>query len=114
MDYSKMSDASVNEAVAKLVARDGLTVKKPDGEVFIHDYADFGEFKGFCTGWKVFDPCNNAADAWPIMAEHEINVLWNWNEEGLHGATARPLHEYEHKNALRAAMIVYLQLQEAK
>ena len=114
MDYSKMSDASVNEAVGKLVARDGLTVKKPDGQVFIHEYADCGEFKGICTGWKVFDPCNNAADAWPIIVESKIS-LWpkgeSWGVEAFEDDKSPYHHD---KNPLRAAMIVYLQLQGAK
>ncbi|EOD9008767.1 DUF2591 family protein [Enterobacter hormaechei subsp. oharae] len=59
----------------------------------------------------IFDPVNSWSDAGKIIADNEINILWNWNEEGLHGATALPLYEYEHENALRAAMTVFLMIQ---
>ncbi|WP_312412370.1 phage protein NinX family protein [Pseudescherichia sp.] len=122
MDYSKMSDVSVNEAVGKLVARDGLTVKKSSGEVFIHEYADFGGHKGICTGWKAFDPCNNAADAWPIIVENNISIILESGREPCalggvitgHGLELDFKHLWQGDNPLRNAMIVYLQLQEAK
>ena len=123
MDYSKMSDPDVNEAVGKVVSRDGLTVKKSSGEVFIHEHVDYGEFKGLCTGWKVFEPCNNPADAWPIIMAARISIIQDTYEEeacamsGAHtdlGWTlTAELFSYD-VNPLRAAMICYLMMQEAK
>ncbi|NDO80153.1 hypothetical protein CJP72_04995 [Citrobacter sp. NCU1] len=96
MDYSTMSDGEISVEVAKA---SGIK------EFGIHDGAALLIKDAV---WTKFDPCNNPADAWPIIEEHEINILWNWNDEGVHGATASPLYEYEHPNALRAAMTVFL------
>ena len=121
MDYSKMSDPDVNESVGKLVSRDGLTVKKPSGEVFIHEHVDYGEFKGLCTGWKVFDPCNNPADAWSIITENNISIILDNPTMPCATANARdlfdaadPVVHVAYDKPLRAAMVVYLMIQEAK
>lgn len=103
MDYSALSDQEINLAVAKALGR---TMEPTLRE---HSQAVYESHGG---GWgSMHDFCNTSSDAWPIIADNEINILWNWNEEGLHGATALPLYEYEHENALRAAMIVFLMIQ---
>ena len=64
--------------------------------------------------WYQFCPTHCGADAWPIIAEYEINILFNWNEDGLHGATSGfPGLDFENSNALRAAMCVFLSKHEA-
>lgn len=113
-DYSKMSDQHINQLVGIAISRDNTSIIASDGNAVIHEYADCGEFKGLCLGWKVFDPCNNPADAWQIIAENEISIIFNWNEDGLHGATTHPWISSENSNPLRAAMIVFLMMQEAK
>ncbi|EOL8936982.1 phage protein NinX family protein [Cronobacter dublinensis] len=104
MDYSKLSDFEVNCKVAFHI---GLkTVERAEG----------GEFQ----------PCNNPADAWPIMTENKISVMWmtaekqwcawaNGNlEKGCWEWSYCP-DEYHHDdNALRAAMIVFLMMQESQ
>lgn len=63
--------------------------------------------------WYQFAPCNSGEDAWPLILEDEISIIFNWNEQGLHGAVpCFPAKSYEHTNALRAAMIVYLMRRE--
>lgn len=103
-DYSKLSDFEINKQVAFHI---GLrTVER----------AEEGEF----------DPCNNPIDAWPIMTENKISVMWmtaekewcawaNGNlEEGCWEWSYCP-DEYHHDdNPLRAAMIVFLMMQESQ
>lgn len=110
-DYSKMSDFEINKAVAisQGFAPENCDIAKRGSSLV---GVDWDEDTGSAT--KVFDYCNNPSDAWPIIAEHEINILWNWNESRLHGATANPIYEYEHGNPLRAAMIVYLMMKESE
>ena len=58
-----------------------------------------------------FDPCNNPSDAWPIILENKITIepivcfgdLWQANIKH---------HKELCENPLRAAMIVYLMMNE--
>ncbi|MFH5067192.1 phage protein NinX family protein [Enterobacter cloacae complex sp. 2024EL-00215] len=122
MDYSQLSDQVINAMVGKIVSKDGLSIIASDGNAVIHEYADCGEFKGICLGWKVFDPCNNAADAWPIIVGNDISLnsygsAWEASFEhdapiGAYGTDETVTSGYEHRNPLRAAMIAFLMKQE--
>lgn len=99
MDYSKMSDAEIGRRVAAACKLDGGA-----------------DYNGSTGRWETFDPCNNPADAWPIIVENKIclevancdgrlwlaedwrNVVSTWHKDA---------------NPLRAAMIVYLKMQES-
>ncbi|EOE5655218.1 phage protein NinX family protein [Cronobacter sakazakii] len=106
MDYSKLSDFEINGMVASFTQSPGDHTQTSN-ETFIHEYADIGEIKGLCIGWKKFDPCNNPADAWPIIVENNISISnggaerWTANDVGIDNL-------YKDKNPLRAAMIVFL------
>ena len=101
-DYSKMSDFEINLAVDKkevyLAAMDG-------GEFLPNAY---------------FNPCNNPADAWPIIDENNITII-NDNPS-LRFAVSEVAAYFNgsnniwsaHENGLRAAMIVFLKMQESK
>ncbi|MBN9706208.1 DUF2591 family protein [Enterobacter roggenkampii] len=61
------------------------------------------------------DYCNNPADAWPIIVDNRISLL---SVECLNGdiswlAKNKACPSRGDKNPLRAAMIVYLQMQES-
>lgn len=67
------------------------------------------------------DYCNNAADAWPIITENNISIILDNPTMPCATANARdlfddadPIVSVVYDKPLRAAMIVYLQLQEAK
>ncbi|WAH52563.1 DUF2591 family protein [Pseudescherichia vulneris] len=125
MDYSKMSDFEINCAVARAAGLDGMMFFSVDSS--------------FCQGpvWDVpsgitedgikisrgnpFTPCNNAADAWPIITENNISIILDNPTMPCATANARdlfddadPIVSVAYDKPLRAAMIVYLQLQEAK
>ena len=123
-DYSKLSDFEINKRV--VIALD------IDMHFFIPESED-----SFCAGfspselgpiWQTsahwvgdfkvsngnkFNPCNNPADAWPIIADNKI---------GINPATASDKWAAHYcnwdiavadENPLRAAMIVFLMIQDA-
>lgn len=93
MDYSKMSDFEINCDIARLM---GYTAKG-----FIHDLHS-----------GVWNPCNNPADAWPIIVDNSIGIkkqsngLWVSSRHG-------GMYPQYHENPLRAAMIVFLMMQDS-
>ncbi len=113
-DYASMSDEQIAVMVAGLCTIEGVSINEDgmavrnviDGSPGSYSGGDYIEFD--------FDPCNNPEDAWPIIADNRVNILWDWNESGLHGASASPIWEYEHENVLRAAMIVFLMMKEGE
>jgi len=63
----------------------------------------------------LMDYCGNASHSWPIIEQHgisldaplpNINKMWMARQDGWH-------RRYEDENPLRAAMIVFLKMQEA-
>ncbi len=61
-----------------------------------------------------FNPCNNPADAWPIIKENMISII-NLDEDewGARGMAYCKSKRAIHENPLRAAMIVFLMMQDA-
>lgn len=116
MDYNKLSDRQINAAVAITFGEkigqpvNGLQMLNIDGEYL-------------CS---TFDPCNNPADAWPIILANKIGILWLeseklWSanspgdlEEGCWDWSCTPDHWFDDSNPLRAAMIVFLMMQESE
>jgi hypothetical protein len=60
----------------------------------------------------VFDPCNNPSDAWPIIVDHSISIMQIEGEQEWIAFFWGDDFECSHANPLRAAMIVYLMMQE--
>lgn len=117
MDYSQLSDFEINVMVFEALYRGSPDCKEGDvGEMlfvsFEVDVVD-GDMVEIEVVRGSFNPCNKWSDAGTIIADNGINILWDWNENGLHGASANPIWEYEHENVLRAAMIVFLMMQDA-
>ena len=96
MNYSELSDNEINERVAR------IRCEKLVG------FFDDGEW---C---KDPDYCNNPSYAWPLIVENKIDIQWS-----VEGALCLALDinsesiMVRDKSPLKAAMIVYLQLQEA-
>lgn len=120
MDYSKLSDFEINSAVhnTKLtepyslvfMGNDRIAWVSKDGKEIITDKAPY-------TKNGVHDYCNNPADAWPIIQNNGISVSFFKNSM----ATAWDSHQglafgpiFNDPNPLRAAMIVFLMMQEGK
>lgn len=109
-DYAAMSDQQINQLVGckvgelQLGARSACCIGS-DGNVLV--------LKGGM--WKVFDPCNNPADAWPILLEHHIAVVPYRHTLPQAWPTAFGLSSNfttEDSNPLRAGMITFLKMKE--
>ncbi|WP_370607674.1 phage protein NinX family protein [Citrobacter meridianamericanus] len=116
MDYSKLSDFEVNLKLAHiLLGKDNYDWNSDKKEVYLAGI-DGGEF--LPNGY--FDPCNNPADAWPIIFKYKISIEFdgdNSTEPQTTWCHARNLYRscginYQ-SNPLRAAMIVFLMMQDS-
>lgn len=103
-DYASMSDREIAEKIGKYIG-----LGSAGGYLYMKN--------GY---WTRFDPCNNPADAWPILLENEISLHFNYEEWDTCTAHAgrEEMLEYEfstfHANPLRAAMIVFLMMKESE
>lgn len=123
-DYSKMSDFEINNLVAiSLGAKvtDSYRVGEERETVYYSLFDDeFAIRRGFGNINEDFDPCNNPVDAWPIIDENNITII-NDNPS-LRFAVSEVAAYFNgsnniwsaHENGLRAAMIVFLKMQESK
>ena len=117
MDYSKLSDLDINKMVANSL---NLSIfSECDNWISVIKVSD-----NACRTGK-FDPCNNPSDAWPIIVENKISIYCYMDErdESLYEWEALSFDELNKtkgefsghpENPLRAAMIVYLMMNEDK
>ena len=96
-DYSKMSDFEINKAVSTALGMDVSGATEENNMMY-----------GY-----VPDICNNPSDAMPILIENRISLTWV-NGECRASSVKAGYHEYSDKNALRAAMIVYLMMKDVE
>lgn len=101
MNYAEMNDFFINKAVAA---------------TFLEEWYDNGKCVIKCDDddRSIFNPCNSWADAGPIIQAHQINLNsvsqgWVASDNGAHDCNYSV-----HENPLRAGMIVFLMMQEAK
>lgn len=102
VDYSKLNDLQINEMVLHHL-ENGNAMRLQQMSV--------------ASGET--DYCNNPADAWPIIVDSKITVHapmrndkpQEWLAFDVHNSDA---NFKEDKNPLRAAMIVFLMMQEQK
>lgn len=109
-DYASMSDREIAEKIGKAIGLGNI-----GGCLYIKNGV-----------WTRFDPCNNPADAWPIITESRIAIIpdtaageWvAFNEftlyEGDWMFASDPAHHSNGKNPLRCAMIVFLMMKEGE
>lgn len=130
MDYSQLSDFEINKRIAIALNIDmhffipesensfDLEVLPSEMGPIWQTSADmvlqYSPSNGNC-----FNPCNNPADAWPIIDSERISLLADYEKWGETTAACETdrggdyIYEYCDKKAFRAAMIVFLQMQEA-
>lgn len=104
-DYSAMSDQQINTAV-------GMSFGEKIGEAVNGLQIVNIDAQYLCSS---FDPCNNPADAWPIILENKINID---HRSGFKNPMAKSCTDNSlyatHHNVLRAAMTVYLMMKDAE
>lgn len=122
MDYSKMSDKEINKLVAF-----ALGCKEVVPDIFMSDDRryEFDKAKTKSGNKFYFGPCSEITNAWPIMIDNNIGLEKEFSfccsecseyyDTGLwEASTPDAEHHCVHKNPLRAAMIVFLMMQESK
>ena len=109
-DYASMSDREIAEKIGKAIGLCSI-----GGCLYIKNGV-----------WTRFDPCNNPADAWPIITENKISTMWMtsekewcaWSEgdlgEGAWYWENSPDYYFNCTSQLRAAMIVFLMMKDGK
>lgn len=131
MDYSKLSDFEINNLVAiSLGAKvtDSYRVGEERETVYYSLGGDeFAIRRGFGNINDDFDPCQKPNDAWPIISENGISLIkctvgsGYWSAEiitDIDDVTDKRFQcqssiDSQDANPLRAAMIVFLMMQES-
>lgn len=116
-DYAVMSDFEINKlvAVANGYHHDDCDIAKLNNPMVGVEWDDD---TGYAT--KTLDYCNNAEDAWPIIAENGITLAFqdgNWWADNLAywvDGVEWNIGGIIDKNPLRAAMIVFLMMKEGE
>lgn len=108
MNYAEMSDLQINIAVASKL---GVNAKVEDGALFT---SKIHHGENVISVTTVTDYCNNPLDAWPIIIENKINVYASEGPDFMPWMAGCNHIMVSHKNPLRAAMIVFLMMNEDK
>lgn len=108
MNYEDMSDFEINKRVAEAV---GMEISSD------HSGAYVGVIKrsmGSLPSYMHVNHCNSPSDAWPIILENKITIFSpnDTHDDSLWMAELDESHMFS-ANPLRAAMIVFLMMQEA-
>lgn len=113
MNYEELSDFEINKMVMAIAKNwKGATITCTEDENKV-GYSEPLYIQGARVGSTInfFDPCNNPSDAWPIIVENRISLEAEGDDEWT-ASTAYYVLQAKSKNPLRAAMIVYLMMQE--
>lgn len=131
-DYSKLSDFEINKRVVIALDIDmhffipesedsfGACFSPSElGPIWQTSAYQVGDFK--VSNGNRFNPCNNPADAWPIIVANQISILYEeamgkWNAGKAYwvdGVEWQIADDVMDKNPFRAAMIVFLMMQDA-
>ncbi|ELD1608290.1 DUF2591 family protein (plasmid) [Escherichia coli] len=115
MNYSQLSDFEINRMVGDIIFK-GLWACRPETSGNNTNKWYYGNADTSLGPLNSLpDYCNAPADAWPIIIENKINIVffsngslaqfYQYGEESV---------EYAHVNPLRAAMIVFLMMKESE
>ncbi|EJT6089427.1 DUF2591 family protein [Escherichia coli] len=124
MYYSQLSDFEINVAVFEAIHNGSPDYKEGENGdmVFVSFEGDIvnGDAVEVEVERGSFNPCANPADAWPIITENNISIILDNPLMPCATDNARDLFDdagpnvvVPDDNPLRAAMIVFLMLQDA-
>lgn len=105
--YTELSDLEINKRVFVAAKIEHEDTDLHSNKVFYGDGAK----------WIEFNPCNNPADAMPIIIENKIGMSFYNNELGwgaYHRCEEFGELEIHDKNYYRAAMICFLIMKDAE
>ena len=105
MNYEEMSDLQINLLVANAI---GVDAAENSGVVF---GAVKHEGDNVVSVMGVVDYCNNPSDAMPILIAMKIGFKWV-NGTCTASSVLCGYHESTSDNPLRAAMVVFLMMQD--
>ncbi|HAJ2017661.1 TPA: DUF2591 domain-containing protein [Escherichia coli] len=123
MDYSQLSDFEINVAVFEAIHNGSPDYKEGENGdmVFVSFEGDIvnGDAVEVEVERGSFNQCANPADAWPIITENNISIILDNPSMPCATDNARDLFDdagpnvgVAYDNPLRAAMIVFLMMQE--
>lgn len=109
--YSDKSDFEINKAVAVALGK-VIGIRTDSNIIYLIGGDELIEF----------DPCNNPADAMPIVFDNNISLILSHSEyplatndpSGLFRETLPPENVVTNKSPLRAAMEVFLLIKDAE
>lgn len=104
--YRDKSDSEINKAVARAIGAKEIS----DG-LFVDETRSYDIYGDKCKHF--FDPCNNPADAMPIVIENEISMVHVNNEWSARQFNNHCI-EVNDSNYYRAAMICFLMMKDAE
>ncbi|MCN0257617.1 DUF2591 family protein [Salmonella enterica] len=124
MDYSQLSDFEINVAVFEAIHNGSPDYKEGENGAMVFISFEGDIVNGDAVEVEVergsFNPCENPADAWPIITENNISIILDNPSMPCATDNARDLFDdagpnvgVAYDNPLRAAMIVFLMMQDA-
>lgn len=97
-DYASMSDREIAEKVGKAIGLHSIA-----GDLYIKNGV-----------WTRFDPCNNPADAWPIILSNKIGINPGTSSDKWAAHYCNWDIAIVDANPLRAAMVAFLMMKEGE
>lgn len=109
IDFEELSDNEINELVAERLGGYAGNVHGHETAVKVKDPESGGLF------YMEVDYCNNPSDAWPIILKNHIWIQPDMIGDGLWRCYDRESDfAAKHSNPLRAAVIVFLMMQDVQ
>lgn len=93
-----------------------------DFEINCRVHAEVMQISGL-NSFKAKDYCNNPSDAWPVITENKISIMFDSTDTRYEGeyhewcdaiSSCQKFGIQHQSNPLRAAMIVFLKMRETK
>ncbi|EDR2652711.1 DUF2591 domain-containing protein [Salmonella enterica subsp. enterica] len=133
MDYSQLSDFEINRRVCEALDMEEHFFIPDDeadfdselptderGPIWQTQKMDINGFRS--SNGNCFNPCNNPEYAWPIITENKISIMFDSTDTRYEGeyhewcdaiSSCQKFGIQHQSNPLRAAMIVFLMMQDA-
>ncbi|EER3586459.1 TPA: phage protein NinX family protein [Escherichia coli] len=116
MGYSQLSDFEINVAVFEAIHNGSPDYKEGENGdmVFVSFEGDIvnGDAVEVEVERGSFNPCANPADAWPIIVDNKISLTCHQSRGEWSAVFNTENICFHANNPLRAAMIVFLMMQE--